>query len=161
MCSADRHRRGVMILAPSSGIRDVHLVAQHVPHHTGLLPRVKRLDGRHALQPVEHLVVRESTPVAAPEHFLKQLPKFTFLHGFKCTQRTQPNENARQPKLPGVDDPIRIRPRPNRDNRRPCAASERWRRRAIGRWSSEARNWPPSVHAPPRTDIRGTLRPFR
>ena len=86
-----------MIFAPPSGIGNVHLVAQHVPHHTGLLPRGQRLDGRHTFQPVEHLVVRKRAPVAAPEHLLKQLPKFTFLHGFKCTQRAQPRNQMKTP----------------------------------------------------------------
>lgn len=84
-----------MVLAPSLRIRDVHLVAQHIPHHTGLLPRIKRLHCRHTLKFVKHLIMRKCSAVATPKHLFKQLPKFSFMHAPQVYTATTPM------KMPG------------------------------------------------------------
>lgn len=43
------HGRRVMIVAPTLGVRNLHLVAEHIPDHAWLLPRVQRLDHGHIL----------------------------------------------------------------------------------------------------------------
>lgn len=75
-----------MIFAPTLGIRDTHLVAEHIPHHSRLLTCAERVDRRHTAKAIKHLITRQRSTVAASEHFLKQLPKFTFLHATQCTQ---------------------------------------------------------------------------
>lgn len=79
-----------MVLSPTFGVRNVHLVAQNVPYHAGLLPHFKRFDGCQTVQSVKHLVVCERAAIATAEYLFKQLPKFTFLHAPKCTQQAQP-----------------------------------------------------------------------
>ena len=150
-----------MVLSPTFGVRNVHLVAQNVPCHAGLLPHFKRFDGCQTVQSIKHLVACERAAIATAEYLFKQLPKFTFLHALKCTQQAQPKENARRNKPPGVRRPTGIRLRRNRDNRRPCAASAPWRRPTIAQSSSAARSWPLFGHAPLRRGSPTTLRPFR
>lgn len=75
-----------MIFAPTLGIRDAHLVAEHIPHHSRLLTCTERVDHRHTAKAIKYLIMRQRSTVAASEHFLKQLPKFTFLHAPQCTQ---------------------------------------------------------------------------
>ena len=150
-----------MVLSPTFGVRNVHLVAQNVPYHAGLLPHFKRFDGCQTVQSIKHLVACERAAIATAEYLFKQLPKFTFLHAPKCTQQAQPKENARRNKPPGVRRPTGIRLRRNRDNRRPCAASAPWRCPTIAQSSSAARSWPLFGHAPLRRGSPTTLRPFR
>lgn len=79
-----------MVLSPTFGVRNVHLVAQNVPYHAGLLPHFKRFDGCQTVQSIKHLVACERAAIATAEYLFKQLPKFTFLHALKCTQQAQP-----------------------------------------------------------------------
>ncbi len=79
-----------MVLSPTFGVSNVHLVAQNVPYHAGLLPHFKRFDGCQTVQSIKHLVVCERVAIATAEYLFKQLPKFTFLHAPKCTQQAQP-----------------------------------------------------------------------
>lgn len=69
-----------MIPPPTFGIRNVHLIAQHIPHHTRFKPRMQRLDHRHVVQPRQLLILRQRPAIAASEHLFEQLPKFPFLH---------------------------------------------------------------------------------
>lgn len=85
-----RHWWRVMVLSPTFGVRNVHLVAQNVPYHAGLLPHFKRFDGCQTVQSIKHLVACERAAIATAEYLFKQLPKFTFLHAPKCTQQAQP-----------------------------------------------------------------------
>ena len=75
-----------MIFAPTLGIRDTHLVAEHIPDHSRLLARTERVDRRHTAKAIKYLIMRQRSTIATSEHFLKQLPKFTFLHAPQCTQ---------------------------------------------------------------------------
>ena len=88
-----------MVLSPTFGVRNVHLVAQNVPYHAGLLPHFKRFDGCQTVQSIKHLVVCERAAIATAEYLFKQLPKFTFLHALKvytasATKRKRPTEQA-------------------------------------------------------------------
>ena len=47
-----------MIFAPTLGIRDTHLVAEHIPHHSRLLTCTKRVDHRHTAKAIKHLIHR-------------------------------------------------------------------------------------------------------
>ncbi|EQW16343.1 protein [Scardovia inopinata] len=69
-----------MILAPSLRIGDIHLVAEHIPYHPRLHPRVQRLI--HGLRRQFHqpLVSRYTSAVHTAKHFFQQLPKLTFPH---------------------------------------------------------------------------------
>lgn len=60
-----------MVFAPTPPIGNIHLVAQHVPHHPGFLSGFQRLDRRHAVQPIKHLVMRKGTTIATPKHFFE------------------------------------------------------------------------------------------
>ena len=66
-----------MVLSPTFGVRNVHLVAQNVPYHAGLLPHFKRFDGCQTVQSVKHLVVCERAAIATAEYLFKQLPNNT------------------------------------------------------------------------------------
>ena len=55
-----------MVLSPTFGVRNVHLVAQNVPYHAGLLPHFKRFDGCQTVQSIKHLVACERAAIARP-----------------------------------------------------------------------------------------------
>ena len=65
-----------MVLSPTFGVRNVHLVAQNVPYHAGLLPHFKRFDGCQTVQSIKHLVACERAAIATAKYLFKQLPKF-------------------------------------------------------------------------------------
>lgn len=69
-----------MILPPTLGIRDIHLVAQHIPYDPGFLPRRKRLDHRHIAQLRQPLVSGQAPTIYTAEYLLQQLPEFSFTH---------------------------------------------------------------------------------
>lgn len=60
------HGRRVMIVAPTLGVRNLHLVAEHIPDHAWLLPRVQRLDHGHIRQFGHPLITRQRTTVVRP-----------------------------------------------------------------------------------------------
>ena len=70
-----------MILAPPLSVRNIHLITQHIPHRTRLLARGQCLYHRHGIQSQQGLIARQTSSIAPAEHFFKQFPKFTFLHG--------------------------------------------------------------------------------
>lgn len=65
------HGRRVMIVAPTLGVRNLHLVAEHIPDHAWLLPRVQRLDHGHIRQFGHPLITRQRTTVGPTEHLFK------------------------------------------------------------------------------------------
>lgn len=89
-----------MVLSPTFGVRNVHLVAQNVPYHAGLLPHFKRFDGCQTVQSIKHLVACERAAIATAEYLFKQLPKFTFLHApsvhSKRNQKKTPDGTSRR-----------------------------------------------------------------
>ncbi len=78
--------RRVVVLPPTPGIRDIHLVAQHIPHDAGLLPRGKRFDHRHIAQFGQPLILGQAPTIHTAEHLLQQLPEFTFTHAASLAQ---------------------------------------------------------------------------
>lgn len=60
-----------MIFAPTLGIRDTHLVAEHIPHHSRLLTCTERVDHRHAAKTIKHLVMRQRSTIATTKHLFK------------------------------------------------------------------------------------------
>lgn len=70
-----------MATPPALRIGNIHLIAQHVPHHTRLFTGFQRLHRRQILQPRQLLILSQRPAIAAPEHLFDQLPKFPFLHG--------------------------------------------------------------------------------
>ena len=91
-----------MVMAPTLGIRNLHLIAEHVPNHARLLPRVQSLKNGHIRQLRHTLIPGQRPAIATTEHFFKQLPKFPFTHTRQCatTRRTEkpapPNGDAGQ-----------------------------------------------------------------
>lgn len=69
-----------MISAPSLRIRNIHLVAQHIPDDARLDTRCESLHHAHALKRGELLVMGKTAAIAAAENLLKQLPKLPFAH---------------------------------------------------------------------------------
>ena len=65
------HGRRVMIVAPTLGVRNLHLVAEQIPDHAWLLPRVQRLDHGHIRQFGHPLITRQRTTVGPTEHLFK------------------------------------------------------------------------------------------
>lgn len=65
------HGRRVMIVAPTLGVRNLHLVAEHIPDHAWLLPRVQRLDHSHIRQFGHPVITRQRTTVGPTEHLFK------------------------------------------------------------------------------------------
>ncbi len=60
-----------MVPAPAPRIGNVHLIAQHVPYHPGLLPRFQCLDRRHAVQSIEHLIASKGTTITTSKHLFE------------------------------------------------------------------------------------------
>ncbi len=79
-------RRRVVVLPPTPGIGDIHLVAQHIPHDAGLLPRGKCFDHRHITQFGQPLILGQAPTIHTAEHLLQQLPEFTFTHAASLAQ---------------------------------------------------------------------------
>lgn len=73
-------RRGYMFLAPAPRIRNIHLVAQHIPHRARLLTGSKRLLNGHGLQRGQLLVAGKASPIGMAKHLIKQLPEFSLTH---------------------------------------------------------------------------------
>ena len=65
------HGRRVMIVAPTLGVRNLHLVEEHFPDHAGLLPRVPRLDHVHCRHFGNRFITRQLTTVGPTEHLFK------------------------------------------------------------------------------------------
>ena len=61
------HGRRVMIVAPTLGVRNLHLVAEHIPDHAWLLPRVQPHIPLLGLP----LITRQPTTVGPTEHLFK------------------------------------------------------------------------------------------
>ena len=78
------HGRRVMIVAPTLGVRNLHLVAEHIPDHAWLLPRVQRLDHGHIRQFGHPLITRQRTTVGPTEHLFQYFPEFPFTHTRQC-----------------------------------------------------------------------------
>ena len=75
-----RLRRGHMVLAPPTSVRNIHLITQDIPHSTGLLTGCKRLPNRHAAQRGKLLVTGKAPPVGMTKHLIDKLPEFTLTH---------------------------------------------------------------------------------
>ena len=88
--SRRRHGRRVMVGTPSARIRHIHLIAQHVPHHTGLHPGSQGLHHRHVVQRGQSLIDGKTAPVPTPEHLFQQFPEFAFSHDRQCTHIPTP-----------------------------------------------------------------------
>lgn len=94
----DRQRRRRMILSPPLGIRDFHLIAQHIPYGSRLFAIVQRLENRTVVQLHQPLVTRQRPAISAAEHFFQQFPKLTFTHAPSIP-------HAHQQKNPPVGKP--------------------------------------------------------
>ena len=71
-------------------VRHIHLIAQHVPHHTGLHPGSQGLHHRHVVQRGQSLIDGKTAPVPTPEHLFQQFPEFAFSHDRQCTHIPTP-----------------------------------------------------------------------
>ena len=60
-----------MVLSPTFGVRNVHLVAQNIPDHSRLLTSAKRVHRRHAAKTIKHLVMRQRSTIATTKHLFK------------------------------------------------------------------------------------------
>lgn len=69
-----------MIPAPSLRIRNIHLVAQHIPDNARFDARCESLYHAHAPKRGELLVMGKTAAIAAAENLLEQLPKLPFAH---------------------------------------------------------------------------------
>lgn len=69
-----------MVLAPSPGVRDIHLITQYVPYDTWLIPCGERFNHRHVMKLGQTLVTGQASTIDPAEHLFKQLPEFTFTH---------------------------------------------------------------------------------
>lgn len=59
-----------MIGAPTLGIGNVHMVAQHVPHHARLLPRRQRLRRGKSRERVKMLILDQAPAIPMTEHLI-------------------------------------------------------------------------------------------
>ena len=69
-----------MIGAPTLGIGNVHMVAQHVPYHARLLPRRQRLRRGKSRERVKMLILDQAPAIPMTEHLIHQFPEFPFSH---------------------------------------------------------------------------------
>ena len=60
-----------MVFAPTPSIRNVHLIAQHIPHNSWLNSRIQSLDDCHGIKLCKTLVMREAAPIHTTKNFLK------------------------------------------------------------------------------------------
>jgi hypothetical protein len=78
--SPSRQRRSIVVLAPSSFVGNLQLIAQHVPNGSRFNTLFKRFDHRFVAEPYKYLVTRDRTPIHSSQHLIEQLPEFTFPH---------------------------------------------------------------------------------
>lgn len=71
-----------MPMPPPLRVTNPHMVTQHVPDDTRLLPIGERLGSGPPLQRIELLIFDRAATVRPSEHLVDQLPEFPFTHGF-------------------------------------------------------------------------------
>ena len=75
-----------MIGAPTLGIGNAHMVAQHVPYHARLLPRRQRLRRGKSRERVKMLILDQAPAIPMTEHLIHQFPEFPFSHVSSLTR---------------------------------------------------------------------------
>lgn len=161
--SAHRHRRRVMVLAPTLGIGNAP--SGHITHSRPLAaphlrqarppPSCRQDDQAPGHAPaLDHSYDQAPLQVTAKIHVPARAPVYTDLNPCTGTKNARRTIAGRQPY-------IRIRQPQNRDSQPPCEASGLWTALRTARWTTAVRNWPPSGRAPLRKGTPKTPRPFR
>lgn len=98
-----------MIGAPTLGIGNVHMVAQHVPYHARLLPRRQRLRRGKSRERVKMLILDQAPAIPMTEHLIHQFPEFPFSHVSQSNPAPPPRMPAYQstPPPPEHDETAR------------------------------------------------------
>lgn len=97
-----------MIGAPTLGIGNVHMVAQHVPYHARLPPRRQRLRRGKSRERVKMLILDQAPAIPMTEHLIHQFPEFPFSH----VSQSNPAPPLRMPAYQSTPHPRTRRNRP-------------------------------------------------
>lgn len=93
-----------MIGAPTLGIGNIHMVAQHVPYHARLLSRRQRLRRGKSRERVKMLILDQAPAIPMTEHLIHQFPEFPFSHVSQSSPAPPPRMPAYQSTPPPEHD---------------------------------------------------------